>query len=72
MEYITIPNLNCKLESIDRKKIDEYVTNCFSQYSTNIKDGKVLLNISRARLTEDEMDIVKGIILANGHNYYEI
>lgn len=74
MEHSTIPNLNCKLELIDRKKIDEYVTKRFQQDSTNIKNGKIFICISQSgtALTKYEMDIVRGIILVNGHDYYEI
>jgi hypothetical protein len=71
---ISIPNLDCNFATVDQAKIFQYVIKCFEQEKNNVMDGKIVVNISRkdTDLTTDEIEIVKGIILANGHSYYEI
>lgn len=68
-----IPSLCPNHKNIDHEKIIQYVLARFEIDMDNIMHDKIMINLSckESGLTRDEMEIAKGIILANGHNYSE-
>ena len=60
-------------KDVDMVKINEYVKDCFDECKKNKVNGKIQFKLCthRSGLTEKEMEIAKGIILFNGHDYRE-
>ena len=65
--------LNPNHKDVDMIKINEYVRECYEKYKDNKVNGKtqVKLCVHRSGLTRKEMSIAEGIILFNGHDFWE-
>lgn len=60
-------------KDVDMIKINEYVKDCFEECKNNKVNGSIPFKLCthRSGLTKHEMEIAKGIILFNGHTYWE-
>ena len=71
--YINIPYLeHDKNKNIDIDKINNFVIHAFNNYlDTDGKRPRIIIRVNHG-LTPEELEIVKGIILVNGIDYYEV
>jgi hypothetical protein len=77
MNVINIPYLECNKtvnKNLDRDKINNYVMRMFNnRRDEDIENNRLCVLIEPGNgLTPEELKIVEGIILANGHDYYEL
>lgn len=58
----------------DMPKLWGYACQCYDESKNNIVDGRVevIIDVEASGLNRYELNIVKGIILINGHLYYEV
>lgn len=71
---INIPYLkHDKIKEVDRDKINNYVIYAFNNYLDNDTDDGVPCVIIKSNhgLTDEELKVAEGIILANGLSYWE-
>jgi hypothetical protein len=76
-KFINIPHLEFdkkENKSIDRDKINKYVIQAFNNcINDDLKNDTLCIRIfSNHGLTIKELSIAKGIILANGFEYWEV